>query len=62
MRARTVLLLVVLVAVGIFAALNWVVFTTPTPLHLVFARVEAPLGIGGVPLDVENRERRPSGS
>jgi uncharacterized integral membrane protein len=45
MRVRTALLLVVLVAVGIFAALNWGVFTTPTPLHLVFARVEAPLGI-----------------
>ncbi|MGH2626316.1 MAG: hypothetical protein ACRDHY_06645 [Anaerolineales bacterium] len=45
MRARTLLLLVILVAVGIFAALNWVAFTTPTPLHLVFTRVEAPVGI-----------------
>jgi hypothetical protein len=45
MRARTALLLVVLVAVGIFAALNWGVFTTPMPLHLVVTRVEAPLGL-----------------
>ena len=45
MRVRTALLLVVLLAVGVFAALNWAVFTTPTRLHLVFAEVEAPLGI-----------------
>ncbi len=44
MRARTVALLVILVGVGIFAALNWTVFTMPMPLHLVVARVEAPLG------------------
>jgi len=44
MRARTLILLVILGGVGIFAALNWTVFTMPTPLHLVVARVEAPLG------------------
>lgn len=45
MRARTALLLVILVALGIFAALNWSTITTPTSLNIVFARVEAPLGI-----------------
>lgn len=45
MRARTALLLVVLVALGLFAALNWAVFTAPTDLNLLFARVQAPLGV-----------------
>ena len=45
MRARTALLLVVLVALGLFAALNWTVFTAPTDLNLLFARVQAPLGV-----------------
>ncbi len=45
MRARTALMLVILVALGIFAALNWAVFTAPTALNLVFTRVEAPLGV-----------------
>jgi uncharacterized integral membrane protein len=45
MRARTALMLVILVALGIFAALNWAVFTAPTALNLAFARVEAPLGV-----------------
>lgn len=45
MRARTAVLLAILVALGIFAALNWSVITTPTQLHLVFARIEAPLGV-----------------
>ena len=45
MRVRTAVLLVILVALGIFAALNWSVIATPTQLHLVFARVEAPLGV-----------------
>jgi uncharacterized integral membrane protein len=45
MRARTALMLVILVVLGIFAALNWAVFTAPTALNLVFARVEAPLGV-----------------
>ncbi len=45
MRVRTALMLVILVALGIFAALNWAVFTAPTALNLVFARVEAPLGV-----------------
>lgn len=45
MRARTALLLAVLVAVGIFGALNWAVFTAPTPLSFGFWTVEAPLGL-----------------
>lgn len=45
MRARTALLLAVLVVLGVFAALNWTVFTMPTDLSLLFARVEAPLGV-----------------
>lgn len=45
MRARSVVLAIILVGVGIFAALNWTVFTMPTPLHLVVTRTEAPLGV-----------------
>jgi len=45
MRARTALLLVILVALGVFAALNWSAITAPTSLYFVFARVEAPLGV-----------------
>ena len=44
MRARTALLLAVLVGLGLFAGLNWAVFTAPTDLNLLFARVQAPLG------------------
>lgn len=45
MRARTAFLLLILGGLGIFAALNWSVFTAATSLNLVFARVDAPLGI-----------------
>ena len=45
MRARTAFLLVILGSLGIFAALNWSVFTAATSLNLVFARVDAPLGV-----------------
>jgi uncharacterized integral membrane protein len=45
MRARTALLVVILVALAIFAALNWTVITAPTQIHLLLARVEAPLGV-----------------
>lgn len=45
MRIRTALLLLILAGLGVFAALNWAVFTTPAQLHLIFARVEAPLGV-----------------
>jgi len=45
MRARTAVLLLVLVALGIFAALNWPAITTPTSLNFVVTRVDAPLGM-----------------
>jgi uncharacterized integral membrane protein len=45
MRARTALLLLILVALGVFAALNWAAFTAPVELLLVFWRVQAPLGL-----------------
>lgn len=45
MRARTVVLAVILVGVAIFAAINWTMFTMPTPLHFVVTRTEAPLGV-----------------
>jgi uncharacterized integral membrane protein len=45
MPLRTVVLLMVLVAVAIFAALNWGAFMAPTTLSLGVARVQAPLGL-----------------
>jgi uncharacterized integral membrane protein len=45
MYLRTLLLLIVLGAIAAFAAVNWGAFTTPTPLSLVFATVQAPLGL-----------------
>jgi uncharacterized integral membrane protein len=45
MYLRTLLILALLVAVVIFTAINWSAFVTPTTLSLVFAKVEAPLGL-----------------
>jgi uncharacterized integral membrane protein len=45
MRVRTAVLLLILIAVGLFTALNWTVFSTPTSLSLGFRTVEAPLGM-----------------
>jgi uncharacterized integral membrane protein len=45
MKVRTLLLLLVLLAIVLFAALNWTVFTTPATLSLLVATVEAPLGV-----------------
>jgi uncharacterized integral membrane protein len=45
MKVRTLLLLLVLLAIVIFTALNWTVITTPTTLSLLVATVEAPLGL-----------------
>jgi uncharacterized integral membrane protein len=45
MKLRTLLLLLVLLAVVLFAALNWAVITTPTTLSLLVTTVEAPLGL-----------------
>lgn len=44
-RARTVFILVVLLLLAAFAALNWPAFTAPTPLNLLLLQVEAPLGV-----------------
>jgi len=45
MSLRTLFLLAVVAVIAVFAAINWTAFTTPTTLSLVFAKVEAPLGI-----------------
>ena len=45
MPLRTVVILVVLAAVALFAALNWSAFLAPTTLSLGFAQVQAPLGL-----------------
>lgn len=45
MYLRTLLIVALLAAVAIFAALNWNAFVMPTTLSLVFAKVEAPLGL-----------------
>jgi hypothetical protein len=45
MYLRTVIILFVLGALTLFTAINWSAFITPTTLSLVFATVEAPLGL-----------------
>ncbi len=45
MKPRTVLLLVVFGLLGLFALLNWSTISTPAPLNLVVAQVDAPLGV-----------------
>jgi uncharacterized integral membrane protein len=45
MPVRTVLLLIIVGAITIFAALNWSAFTAPTTLSLGFSDVQAPLGL-----------------
>ena len=45
MPLRSVLLLIVLAAIALFAALNWSAFLAPTTLSLGFAQVQAPLGL-----------------
>jgi len=45
MPLRTVVLLVVLALVAIFAALNWSAFVAPTTLSFGVAHVQAPLGV-----------------
>ena len=45
MYLRTLLILAVLVGVAVFTAINWNAFVTPTTLSVVFAKVEAPLGL-----------------
>lgn len=45
MKTRTLFLLLVLVAIASFSALNWSAFITPTTLNLGIADVQAPLGL-----------------
>ena len=45
MPLRTVVLLVVLALVAVFAALNWTAFVAPTTLSFGVAQVQAPLGL-----------------
>jgi hypothetical protein len=45
MYLRTLLIVVVLGALALFAAVNWSAFTMPTTLSLLFTTVEAPLGL-----------------
>lgn len=45
MSAITVVLLLVLAAIGTFVAVNWSLFLAPATLSLVVATVEAPLGL-----------------
>ncbi|MBA3035800.1 MAG: LapA family protein [Desulfobacterium sp.] len=45
MKIRTLFLLIILVAITAFAALNWSVFTTPATLSLGVTVIQAPLGL-----------------
>jgi uncharacterized integral membrane protein len=45
MYLRTLLIVIALALLALFTAANWSAFTTPTTLSLVFASVEAPLGL-----------------
>ena len=45
MRLRTLLIVVLLVLIGLFVALNWPAFWAPTTLNILFATIQAPLGI-----------------
>jgi uncharacterized membrane protein len=45
MKKRTLLILLVLLALGAFTALNWNAFMAPTTLSLGVADVQAPLGL-----------------
>lgn len=42
---RALIFFLVLVLVGLFAAINWDVFTALTPISLGFTTVQAPLGL-----------------
>jgi uncharacterized integral membrane protein len=45
MKFLNVVLLIILVTLIIFAALNWSAITTPIPLSLLFINMNAPLGL-----------------
>jgi uncharacterized integral membrane protein len=45
MRARTLLLLIVLILIGAFAVVNWKAIVAPTALSFLVTDVQAPLGL-----------------
>jgi len=45
MHLRTLLIVLVLGSLALFTAVNWNAFIAPTTLSLVFATIEAPLGL-----------------
>ena len=45
MYLRTLLIVFALGALALFTAVNWSAFTTPTTLSVIFASIEAPLGL-----------------
>jgi len=45
MRARTLILLVILILVIAFAVVNWKAIAAPTALSLVVTEIQAPLGV-----------------
>jgi len=45
MYLRTILIVLALGALALFTAANWSAFTTPTTLSVIFATIEAPLGL-----------------
>ena len=45
MYLRTVLIMLAFGTLALFTAVNWSAFTTPTTLSVIFATVEAPLGL-----------------
>ncbi len=45
MSFRSIVLLVLVAALALFAIVNWAAFTTPTRLSLLVGSVEAPLGL-----------------
>jgi uncharacterized integral membrane protein len=45
MKFLNFILLIVLVALLVFAAVNWQAIVTPVPLSLLFTDAEAPLGL-----------------
>ncbi len=45
MYLRTILIVLVLGALGLFTAVNWHAFTTPTTLSWIVGTIEAPLGL-----------------
>jgi uncharacterized integral membrane protein len=47
MPLRTLVIVVVAVLLGLFVAVNWAAFMTPTTLSMIFGTVQAPLGLVG---------------